>query len=72
MRAVTTREVEVMTVGQTVAMLPKSEPVWLELRPRDRLSADLKVHFGEQNVVFQPNLGKKTFSFPLDRFFLGE
>ena len=72
----TTREVEVMTVGQVVATLPNSEKLHgrlrFELRPMDRLFADLKVQFGEWNVFFQANLSKRTFFLPFDRFFFHE
>ena len=70
---VTTREVK---VGQVVATLPNREKLHgrlrFELRPVDRLFADLKVQFGERNVFFQANLGKRTCFLPLDRFFFGE
>jgi len=73
---VTTREVEVVMVGQVVATLPNREKLRgrlrIESKPVDRLFADLKVQFGERNVFFHANLGKRTCFLPLDRFFLGE
>ena len=41
------REVEVMVIGQAVAMWLK-ETVRLQSRPRDHVSRALKVHFSEQ------------------------
>jgi len=64
-----------MTVGQA-ATLPNSEKLRgrlkFELRPMDRPFVDLKVQFGERNVIFQTNWSKRTFFLPLDRFFFGE